>query len=99
MKKNNSRGKFEEWIEENPKFDDGQDNPFDPMQSKTFRWVWCNLLPVLVITLVIDIAVTFIVPIEYTMEWWFRLKDVFSFICAILIFHLPQIFRCICSKF
>lgn len=99
MQKKSLRDNLEEWIEADPEFDESQDESFDLMQSATFRWVWCNLLPVLVITLVIVVVVLFSVPIEYTMEWWWRWMTVLSFISAILIFHLPQIIRCICSKF
>ena len=79
--------------------DDESFDKQDTVMPRELKWLMRNLVPVLLISLVIDITVIFIVPMEYTMEWWFRLKDVFSFICAILIFHLPQIIRYICSKF
>lgn len=48
------------------------------MLDEFFRWLFRNVLPVLVLALIINLTIMFIVPIEETMSKWFWLNDILS---------------------
>ncbi len=66
------------FIEDDSHISEAGEKHDDLMLDEFFRWLFRNVLPVLVLALVINLTIMFTVPIEVTMTKWFWLKDILS---------------------
>lgn len=60
-------------------------NQIDSFFNGAFKWLMGHVLPVCVIMLIINLTITFTLPIEAAMSQWFWLKDPLSFILAYIV--------------
>ena len=88
--------KFKQWIVNDPVEQEPQEDPIDKAVNRALSWLLRNLIPVLLISLVIDVTIIFTTPIEYTESLWFRLKDLASIGIAYLIYKLLKILAYVC---
>lgn len=65
-------------IEDDSHISEAREEYDDLMLDEFFRWLFRNVLPVLVLALIINLTIMFTVPIEVTMSKWFWLKDILS---------------------
>ena len=52
----------------------------DVMMNAVVRWLFCYLCPILIVTLIINVTLIFVTPIEIVMSGWFRLKATLSIV-------------------
>jgi|GEM_PF-1690906 hypothetical protein len=62
----------------------------DVMMNAVVRWLFCYLCPILIVTLIINVTLIFVTPIEIIMSGWFRLKDPLSIVAGYVV---VKIFR------
>lgn len=85
--------KILQWIAEEPVEQKPQKTAIDLAIEKTMSWLLHNLVPVLLITLAIDLTIMFTSPMEVAMSRWFWLKTPLSIAVAYLI---CKFFKSIC---
>lgn len=65
--------------------------------NRVFRWIFMNVMPVLVLALIIDITFMFAVPIEVAKSEWYWIKDpvsiIISFILVRVFYSLKDLFQ------
>ena len=88
--------KFKQWIENEPDEQEPQEDPIGKAVYRVMSWLLRNLVPVLLISFVIDVTIIFTTPVEYTESLWFRLKDLASIGIAYLIYKLFKILAYVC---
>ena len=68
----------------------GEENQLDVMMNAVVRWLFYHLCPILIVTLIINVTLIFVTPIEIIMSEWFWLKDPFSIVAGYVV---VKIFR------
>lgn len=86
---NDQQGKrlrsIENFLCDEPEDTDIKENQIDSFFDGALKWLMRHVLPVCFIMLIINLTITFTLPIEVAMARWFWLKDTLSFILAYIV--------------
>lgn len=91
------------WIEEDPNEleaqKSGETGRLESAIESGLSWMMSNVVPVLLIALIINLAIMFTVPVKITMAQWFWLKDPISLgLGYILFISFKRVYRHIKTK-
>ena len=85
--------RIEKFLCDEPEDINIMENPIDISFDGVFKWLLGNVLPVCSLTLIINLAIMFTLPVETAMSRWFWLKDPLSFILAYIVVKAINHFR------